>query len=197
LSSTTSTRSGLGVGLALARRVAEMHGGGVEARSEGPDRGSEFSLRMPLAGAVNALAESAEATPKPKAQASPVAHRRVLVVDDNVDAAAMLDMLLRSLGHETRVAHDGIEALRIAGEFRPDIVLLDIGMPGLDGYEVARRMRSLAKDRRVRIVAVTGWGLDADRQRSREAGFDLHLVKPVDATDLAQALNDRNGATLH
>jgi len=174
-----------------------MHGGGVEARSEGPDRGSEFSLRMPLAGAVNALAESAEATPKPKAQASPVAHRRVLVVDDNVDAAAMLDMLLRSLGHETRVAHDGIEALRIAGEFRPDIVLLDIGMPGLDGYEVARRMRSLAKDRRVRIVAVTGWGLDADRQRSREAGFDLHLVKPVDATDLAQALNDRNGATLH
>jgi len=123
--------------------------------------------------------------------------RRVLVVDDNVDAAAMLDMLLRSLGHETCVAHDGVEALRVAAEFRPDIVLLDIGMPGLDGYEVARRMRSLAKDRQLRIVAVTGWGQEADRLRSREAGFDLHLVKSVDAIDLAQALNDRNGATLH
>jgi CheY-like chemotaxis protein len=106
-------------------------------------------------------------------------------------------MLLRSLGHETRVAHDGIEALRVAGEFHPDIVLLDIGMPGLDGYEVARRLRSIANDRPLRIVAVTGWGQDADRQRSREAGFDLHLVKPVGANDLAQALNDRNGATLH
>ncbi len=186
---------GLGVGLALARRIAELHGGGVEARSEGTDRGSEFTLRIPLAGAVNAIPAGVEAKPKP--EAGRVMARRVMVVDDNVDAAAMLEMLLRSLGHETRVTHDGIEALRVASEFRPDIVLLDIGMPGLDGYEVARRLRSLAKDRPLRIVAVTGWGQDADRQRSHEAGFDLHLVKPVDATDLAQALNDRNGATLH
>jgi CheY-like chemotaxis protein len=122
--------------------------------------------------------------------------RRVLVVDDNVDAAAMLDMLLRSLGHETRIAHEGATALRIAEEFHPDIVLLDIGMPGIDGYEVARRLRTL-KSRPMRIVAVTGWGQEADRERSREAGFDLHLVKPVDAHELARALNDRNGATLH
>ena len=184
---------GLGIGLALARRISELHGGSVEARSEGANRGSEFTLRIPLAGA----AVPAHAEPKPKPEARRVMSRRVLVVDDNVDAAAMLDMLLRSLGHETRVSHDGIEALRVAAEFRPDIVLLDIGMPGLDGYEVARRLRSLARERPLRIVAVTGWGQDADRQRSREAGFDLHLVKPVDATDLAQALNDRNGATLH
>jgi CheY-like chemotaxis protein len=122
--------------------------------------------------------------------------RRVLVVDDNTDAAAMLDLLLRSLGHETRIAHEGGEALRAAEEFRPDIVLLDIGMPGLDGYEVARRLRRQSSGP-LRIVAVTGWGQDADRQRSAEAGFDLHLVKPVDASELAQALNDRNGATLH
>ena len=186
---------GLGIGLALARRLAELHGGAVEARSEGPNRGSEFTLRIPLAGTVNAIAASAEA--KPKSDAQRVMPRRVMVVDDNVDAAAMLDMLLRSLGHETRVTHDGIEALRVAAEFRPEIVLLDIGMPGLDGYEVARRLRTLAKDRPLRIVAVTGWGQDADRARSREAGFDLHLVKPVDASELAQALNDRNGATLH
>ena len=186
---------GLGIGLALARRIAELHGGSVEARSEGTNRGSEFTLRMPLAAAAKAIPARTEERPKP--EAGRMLARRVLVVDDNVDAAAMLDMLLRSLGHETRVAHDGIAALRVAGEFRPDIVLLDIGMPGLDGYEVARRLRSLAKDRRLRIVAVTGWGQEADRLLSREAGFDLHLVKPVDATDLAQALNDRNGATLH
>jgi CheY-like chemotaxis protein len=109
----------------------------------------------------------------------------------------MLDMLLRSLGHEARVAHDGLAALRVAEEFQPDVVLLDIGMPGLDGYEVARRLRAMARERPLRIVAVTGWGQDADRQRSNEAGFDLHLVKPVDASELARALNGRNGATLH
>ncbi|MEA3192404.1 MAG: hypothetical protein QOD26_737 [Betaproteobacteria bacterium] len=183
---------GLGIGLALARRIAELHGGTVEARSEGVDRGSEFTLSMPLVtGAAPARPQEA-----PEAKRPAVA-RRVMVVDDNVDAASMLDMLLRSLGHETRVAHDGPEALRMAQEFRPEVVLLDIGMPGIDGYEVARRLRTQAKQRALRIVAVTGWGQDADRQRSREAGFDLHLVKPVDTTDLLQALNGRNGATLH
>jgi CheY-like chemotaxis protein len=172
-----------------------LHGGAVEARSEGLNRGSEFTLRIPLAGTVNAIAASAEA--KPKSDAQQVMPRRVMVVDDNVDAAAMLDMLLRSLGHETRVAHEGTAALRVAEEFRPDIVLLDIGMPGIDGYEVARRLRTLAKARPMRIVAVTGWGQEGDRERSREAGFDLHLVKPVDANELSRALNDRSGATLH
>jgi PAS domain S-box-containing protein len=182
---------GLGIGLALARRIAEMHGGSVEARSEGEGRGSEFTVRLPLA-----QGDAAEDRPAPKAK-GPIPPRRVLVVDDNADAASMLDMLLRSVGHETRMANDGAEALRIAEKFEPDIVLLDIGMPGLDGYEVARRLRRLARERPLRIIAVTGWGQDADRQRSREAGFDLHLVKPVDATQLAKALSDRNGATLH
>ena len=185
---------GLGVGLALARRLAELHGGSIEARSEGENRGSEFTVRLPLAAPSPAgeVRRAAEAK-----TAGPVAPRRVLVVDDNVDAATMLNMLLRSLGHETRVAHDGQQALQVAEQFRPDIVLLDIGMPGLDGYEVARRLRRGSQDRPLRIVAVTGWGQDADRQRSREAGFDLHLVKPVDAGQLAKALADRNGATLH
>jgi PAS domain S-box-containing protein len=182
---------GLGVGLALARRLAELHGGTVEARSEGVNRGSEFTLRLPL-GARDGAAQKPEQPAR-----RPGVARRVLVVDDNVDAASMLDMLLRSLGHETRVAHEGTAALRVAEEFRPDIVLLDIGMPGIDGYEVARRLRTLAKARPMRIVAVTGWGQEGDRERSREAGFDLHLVKPVDANELARALNDRSGATLH
>ena len=183
---------GLGVGLALARRIAELHGGSLAARSEGPGRGSEFTLHLPLAHG------RADAAGRTQTEArEPGVARRVLVVDDNVDAATMLEMLLRSLGHETRVAHDGISALRAAEEFRPDVVLLDIGMPGIDGYEVARRLRGLANMRRMRIVAVTGWGQEADRKRSEEAGFDLHLVKPVDASELANALNDRNGATLH
>jgi PAS domain S-box-containing protein len=182
---------GLGVGLALARRLAELHGGTVEARSEGVNRGSEFTLRLPL-GARDGAAQKPEQPAR-----RPGVARRVLVVDDNVDAASMLDMLLRSLGHETRVAHEGTAALRVAEEFRPDIVLLDIGMPGIDGYEVARRLRTLAKARPMRIVAVTGWGQEGDRERSREAGFDLHLVKPVDANELSRALNDRSGATLH
>ena len=185
---------GLGVGLALARRIAELHGGSIEAHSEGENRGSEFTVRLPLAADEAAAERRHDAARGAKRQVRP---RRVLVVDDNSDAAAMLDMLLRSLGHEARVAHDGLAALRVAEEFQPDVVLLDIGMPGLDGYEVARRLRTLARERPLRIVAVTGWGQDADRQRSREAGFDLHLVKPVDASELARALNDRNGATLH
>ena len=183
---------GLGVGLALARRIAELHRGSLEAASEGENRGSEFTLRLPILGAGEVPATiSAHEAPRP--QGVP---RRVLVVDDNADAAAMLEMLLRSLGHETRVANDGLDAVRIAVEFRPDIVLLDIGMPGLDGFEVARRLRALKRDRPMKIVAVTGWGQEADRERTREAGFDLHLVKPVDANELAQALG-RNGATLH
>jgi len=187
---------GLGIGLALARSIAELHGGTLEAHSEGENRGSEFVLRLPLLAAEKAAAGAAQPAPLEPA-AAPLVPRRILVVDDNVDAANTLDVLLRSLGHETCVAHDGVKALRMAAEFRPDVVLLDIGMPGLDGYEVARRLNALKKERRFRIVAVTWWGQESDRQRSREAGFDLHLVKPVDAGALLRALEDQNGATLH
>jgi two-component system CheB/CheR fusion protein len=121
---------------------------------------------------------------------------RVLIVDDNVEAAMLLALLLEHLGHETSVVCDGIAALKKAVDFRPDIVLLDIAMPGIDGYEVARRLRALRQERPLRIVAVTGFGQEADRQKSRAAGFDVHLVKPVEVNDLVQALGDRSGATL-
>jgi PAS domain S-box-containing protein len=188
---------GLGVGLALARRIAELHHGTLDAQSAGEGLGAELTLRLP------ALQDAGVATEAPRAAAHPpLAPRRVLVVDDNEDAAASLALLLQSLGHETAVAKDGAEALRLAQEFRPDIVLLDIGMPGMDGYEVARRLRDLRGGRPVRVVAITGWGQEADRERSRQAGFDLHLVKPLDPQDLAQALGDKaagasDGRTLH
>jgi PAS domain S-box-containing protein len=181
---------GLGIGLALARRIAELHGGALEAHSEGPNRGAEFVLRMPL----SQMAAEREA---PRAEHKSAVPRRILVVDDNVDAATTLEVLLRSLGHETRVAHDGMLALDIAREFRPEVVLLDIGMPGLDGYEVARRLRAMNHGQTFRIVAITGWGQEADRTRSKEAGFDLHLVKPVDPGVLVRVLEQRNGPTLH
>jgi PAS domain S-box-containing protein len=186
---------GLGVGLALARRIAELHGGSLEARSKGLGDGSEFTLRMPLAAAAPGSAENAGVIAE--VQPESIIPRRVLVVDDNVDAASAMDLLLQSLGHETRVVHDGTQALQIVVDFWPDIVLLDIGMPGIDGYEVARRLRAVRQEQALRIVAVTGFGQETDRKKSREAGFDMHLVKPVAIDDLAQALGKRGGSALH
>jgi PAS domain S-box-containing protein len=183
---------GLGLGLALARKLAELHGGTLTANSEGRNRGSEFTWRVPLSNR-----QRADNGKVAKAQDVPFKHRRILVVDDNVDAADALNLLLQSLGHETCVAYDGQASLRMAAEFRPDIVLLDIGMPGLNGFEVARSLSALKKERKFRIIAMTGWGQATDKERSREAGFDLHLVKPVDAKDLARVVNESNGATLH
>ena len=153
-------------------------------------------MRVPLVDAPEAWEACAPAA-APATELLPLVPRRVLVVDDNADAARTLDALLRSLGHETRVAYGGAEALSMAVEFRPDIVLLDIGMPDVDGYEVARQLRNLENQPAFRIVAITGWGQEPDRQKSKEAGFDVHLVKPVDANELMQILSVRSGVTLH
>jgi signal transduction histidine kinase len=165
--------SGLGIGLALSRRLAQMHGGSLEAASAGPGQGAEFTLRLPLAAAP---AERASGGSRP----ADMARKRILIVDDNRDAADSLRLILEALGAEVRVARDGREALEAFGAHDPAIVLLDIGMPGMDGYEVARAMRLQYPERRAAIVALTGWGQEEDRRRGRAAGFDYHLVKPAD-----------------
>lgn len=175
---------GLGIGLALVRGFVELHGGKVEARSAGLGHGSEFIVRVPLLDAV-AIAPRA-----PALLVGPsVLVRRVLVVDDNRDAASSLRALLELAGHDVREAHGGQEGLRVAFEFEPDVILLDIGMPGMNGLEVAREIRKQAIGARVRLIAVTGWGQAQDRQLTREAGFDFHLTKPVDHAELAALLS--------
>ncbi len=173
-----------------------MHGGSLEAHSEGVDKGSEFTLRIPLL-VDPPLPADERGHAAPPAAILQFMPQRVLVVDDNMDVAAALNVLVKSLGHETCVVHDGVAALKMAVEFRPDVVLLDVGMPGLDGYEVARRLNALKPERAFRIVALTGWGQEADRTKSREAGFDLHLLKPVNVDELVQALSEKDDATLH
>jgi signal transduction histidine kinase/DNA-binding response OmpR family regulator len=173
---------GLGIGLTLVRSFVNLHGGTVEARSEGPGRGSEFIVRLPVV-----VAEDGRA-PSPRREASPGRPVRVVVVDDNEDSAEGLAMLLRLEGHDVATAHDGLEAVSVTERFRPEVVLLDIGLPGISGYEAARRIRALPGGRRIRLVALTGWGQQEDRRKSAEAGFDLHLVKPVGPEELGEAL---------
>jgi signal transduction histidine kinase/DNA-binding response OmpR family regulator len=170
-------QGGLGIGLTLVRRLVEMHGGSVRASSEGADKGSEFVVRLPVGGPAAANGSVPHQGRPPSALAS---SHRILLVDDNVDGAASLAMLLRELGHEVEVAHDGAAALEAVGDFEPEVVLLDIGLPGMDGYEVARRLRRQPGLKDLPLVALTGYGQEEDRRRSREAGFDLHLVKPLD-----------------
>jgi len=178
-------QSGLGIGLALVRRLLEMHGGSVEARSDGAGRGSEFIIRLPrYAGELCASAN--EKNRADSALAAPV--HRILIADDNIDALESLAEVLKLQGHEVFSAANGSLALESAERYLPDVALLDIGMPLLDGYEVARRIRSQEWGRQVTLMAVTGWGQDADRRRSREAGFDQHLVKPLDVDKLAELL---------
>jgi PAS domain S-box-containing protein len=186
------TGQGLGVGLALARSIVELHHGSIEARSEGAGRGSEFVLRLPCEGPSQETKDAREQPPS--SQEAPGCARRVLVVDDNVDAAAMLAVVLRHCGHDVRIAHSGPEALQLADAFQPEVVLLDIGMPGMDGLEVARQLRKKEPQPRPLIVAITGWGASEDERRTREAGFDVHLVKPVEQAQLQRILRER---TLH
>jgi CheY-like chemotaxis protein len=184
-------QGGLGIGLALVRRLTEMHGGTVSASSEGAGRGAEFTVRLPLI---------ATATPAKRRQAAAVpavATQRVLVADDNQDAAEALSLQLQFGGHEVRVAHDGTEALEIAQSFQPDVMLLDLGMPKMDGYAVARAIRLLPWGQRVTLIAVTGWGQQQDRRKTAEAGFDEHLVKPVAEAQLFAAVASGIGRRRH
>ncbi|HWW33531.1 MAG TPA: response regulator [Steroidobacteraceae bacterium] len=178
-------QSGLGIGLALVRRLVEMHGGTVTAHSEGAGSGSEFVIRLPLALAA---AQEGEPAPGEPATAAPAVRRRILIADDNVDALDSTARLLQYSGHEVFAAADGGLALQAAERHLPEVALLDLGMPVLDGYEVARRIRAEPWGRDLTLVAVTGWGQEADRRRSQEAGFDWHLVKPVDPDKLAALL---------
>lgn len=177
------TRGGLGIGLSLVRGLVEMHGGTVEARSEGRGLGSELAVRLPVAAppAGEPRTEGTEA-------AGPGNRHRVLVVDDNRDAALTLAMMLELMGNETRTAHDGLEALDVAAAFRPDLILLDIGMPKLNGYDTARLIRQKPWGRPMMLVALTGWGQEEDRRSSMEAGFDSHLVKPIEPATLEALL---------
>lgn len=169
------SRGGLGIGLSLVKRIVELHGGTVTAHSDGAGLGSEFTVRMP-ALAAERTTERREVSDRPAAPSA----RRILVVDDNADAAESLAALLTIAGHETRLAHDGPEALQQAERFNPDVVFLDIGMPTLDGHQTAKIIRQQPWGRQMVLVALTGWGQSEDRRRSKDAGFNHHLVKPAD-----------------
>jgi CheY-like chemotaxis protein/anti-sigma regulatory factor (Ser/Thr protein kinase) len=169
--------SRLGIGLPLAKEIVERHGGEVEVESAGEGRGSRFTIRLPIAEEVIRPAATLPAT-----------GLRVLVADDNRDAAEGLARLLELEGHECHTAYDGLHALELAEQVRPRVAVLDIGMPGLDGYEVAQRIRSLPDGDEILLVALTGWGQEEDRRRAEQAGFDHHLVKPVSAEALLELL---------
>jgi signal transduction histidine kinase/ActR/RegA family two-component response regulator len=176
---------GLGIGLALVRNLVELHGGTVQADSDGPGRGSEFTVRLPIALATDPQVARPESS---GADHSGATRRRILVVDDNADAADLLGMLLSAGGHHVRIAHDPVGALAIAAGFDPDIALLDIGLPVMDGYELGLQLRERTRPG-CRLIALTGYGQESDRKRSEEAGFDSHLVKPIDSEQLLQLVN--------
>jgi signal transduction histidine kinase/CheY-like chemotaxis protein len=179
---------GLGIGLALAKGLVTLHRGTVDAHSGGPGRGSEFRVRLPAG--FTRIDDPPTLTNEPAVQVK----RKVLVVDDNADVTASIAMFLQLMGHEVRAANDGENAVRLAEEFRPQTVLLDLGMPGIDGYEVCRRIRNAAWGRNMRLIAITGWGQDEDRRKSAMAGFDMHLVKPVNPETLGQLLSESRPA---
>jgi signal transduction histidine kinase len=182
-SKTERSEGGLGIGLALVRRLSEMHGGSVSAHSDGPGCGTMVTVRLPVLASQSAAVDAGSAEPQLR-----VAPRRILVADDNRDAARSLALQLQLAGHDVRTAFDGAEALALADAFEPEVVLLDLGMPKLDGFDTAREMRRRRWGAVATLVALTGWGQPQDRQRTGDAGFDLHLVKPVSAEHLFQAI---------
>jgi CheY-like chemotaxis protein/two-component sensor histidine kinase len=176
------SRDGLGLGLTLVKSLVEMHGGTVEARSVGVGQGSEFVVRLPI------LAGTHELPPKVPLSEPPRTTRRVLVVDDNRDSAESLAILAQLAGHETRIAYDGFTAVEAAATFRPEVILLDIGLPDLNGFDTARRIREQPWGKNIVLLALTGWGQEEDRRKSKDAGFDHHMVKPVDHAALIRLL---------
>jgi CheY-like chemotaxis protein len=183
------SQGGLGIGLALVRGLVELHGGRVEARSAGLGKGSEFIVHLPMVVDMP-MPVTQEPVQGEKHRAGPKC--RILVVDDNRDAADSMVMMLRMTGHETEIAYDGLEAVQAAAAFRPDIVLLDIGLPKMNGYEVARHIRSQPWGKGMALIALTGWGQEEDKRRALEAGFDHHLTKPVEAVALEKLLSRMN-----
>jgi PAS domain S-box-containing protein len=188
--SSEKSQGGLGIGLTLVKRLVEMHDGSIEARSGGPGMGSEFVVRLPV------VVDSAGTLPEDDQEETmaPRSTLRILIVDDNRDGADSLAMMLKMMGNETRTAYDGQEGVEVCEAFRPDVVLLDIGLPKLNGYEACRRIRALPNGKKIILIAVTGWGQDDDRRRSHNAGFDHHLVKPVESQSLMQMLAGLNEA---
>ena len=185
---TTRPHGGLGIGLHLVKRLIEMHGGEVSAHSDGPGMGSRFTVRLPALPESVTIDEAPVAPPTVSRE--PRISRRVLVVDDNADNAELLRILLEDEGHEAYMAHDGVEGLAAAERLRPDVVLMDLGLPRIDGFDACRRIREQPWGKRMLLIAITGWGQDVDRRRSREAGFDHHLVKPVEAGAISALLNE-------
>ncbi|MFH1159031.1 MAG: ATP-binding protein, partial [Pseudomonadota bacterium] len=177
-------QGGLGLGLTLVRRLAELHGGTVEAKSQGLKKGSEFTVRLPI---MTGAEVSVPATPETASKKAPLTGRRILIIDDNADASMTTQVLLELRGHKVQMAVDGPAGLKAAMIFKPEVILLDIGLPGMDGYEVARRLRGLPETRNVLLIAVSGYGQAEDLRKSKEAGFDHHLLKPADTNEL-QAL---------
>jgi CheY-like chemotaxis protein/nitrogen-specific signal transduction histidine kinase len=184
------SQGGLGIGLTLVQRFVELHGGTVHALSEGPGRGSEFIVRLPIV----VEPPKAQTLPEPAASKPTTTGRRMLVVDDNRDSAITLALLLKMTGNEVQTAHDGLEAVAAAAAFGPEVVLLDIGLPKMNGYDACRKIREQAQGRGIAMIALTGWGQDEDRRKSREAGFDGHLVKPVVHAELMKLLAEVQSA---